>query len=101
MPQHEPARYHNAEQWFATPLGEYMLEREQTYFDRAVADIFGYNALQLGMPELDFLRASRITLRCKMAPDGAVDLRADFRDLPIASNSIDLMLLPHVLEFSQ
>ena len=23
-----------------------------------------------------------------------------FRDLPIASNSIDLLLLPHVLEFS-
>jgi SAM-dependent methyltransferase len=27
-------------------------------------------------------------------------LRADFRDLPLASNSADLIVLPHVLEFS-
>ena len=27
-------------------------------------------------------------------------MRADFRDLPIASNSADLVVLPHVLEFS-
>ena len=31
------------------------------------------------------------------APAG---LRTDFRDLPIASNSIDLVVLPHALEFS-
>jgi SAM-dependent methyltransferase len=101
MPQHEPACLQGAEEWFATPLGQYLLEREHAYFDRAVADVFGYNALQLGMPYVDFLRASRITLRCKVAPGGPVDLRGDFRDLPIASNSVDLVLLPHVLEFSQ
>ena len=28
-------------------------------------------------------------------------MRADFRDLPIASNSADLVLLPHVLEFAE
>ena len=47
-------------QWMETPLGQYLLQREQSYFDGVVADIFGYNAFQLGMPELEFLRASRI-----------------------------------------
>ncbi|TMI05119.1 MAG: SAM-dependent methyltransferase, partial [Betaproteobacteria bacterium] len=28
--------------WFATPLGRYLLEREQAYFDRTLADIFGF-----------------------------------------------------------
>jgi SAM-dependent methyltransferase len=88
-------------EWFSTPLGAYLVEHEQSYFDRAVADIFGYNALQLGMPELDLLRTSRIPLRCRVGPAGAVNLRADFRDLPIASNSADLVLLPHVLEFAE
>ncbi len=54
----------------------------------------------MGLPEYDFLRASRIPFKFRVAPRGAVDLRADFFDLPIASNSIDLLLLPHALEFS-
>ncbi|OGA38792.1 MAG: methyltransferase type 11 [Betaproteobacteria bacterium RIFCSPLOWO2_12_FULL_62_13] len=90
-----------AEEWLATPLGQYLLAREQDYFDRAVADLFGYNAFQLGMVEHDLLRASRIPLRVHVDLSGAVQVRADFRDLPIASNSADLVLLPHVLEFSE
>jgi len=88
-------------EWFATPLGRYLLECEHKYVDAAVADVFGFNALQLGLPEQDFLRASRIPLKCRIAPSGPVALRADFRDLPIASNSVDLLLLPHALEFSE
>ncbi|HZN23104.1 MAG TPA: methyltransferase domain-containing protein [Burkholderiales bacterium] len=88
-------------EWLDTPLGQYLLEREQAYYDRAVADVFGYNAFQLGMPELELLRASRIPLRCRVATHGDADLSADFRDLPIATNSADLVLLPHVLEFAE
>ena len=91
----------NVEEWLETPLGRYLAEREQRYFDDAVADIFGYNAFQVGMPEIDLLRASRIPLRVRVGPAGAVDMRADFRDLPIASSSADLVLLPHVLEFAE
>ena len=87
--------------WLTTPLGQYLLAREQAYIDRTVADIFGYNALQLGLPQFDLLRASRITSRLRADPSGPAELRADFRDLPIASSSIDLVVLPHVLEFSE
>jgi len=98
-----PANSHwrDASEWFATPLGRYLLERERPYFDRSVADVFGYNAFQLGLTGLDLLRASRILLRCRVDLDSAAELRADFRDLPIASNSADLMVLPHVLDFSE
>jgi SAM-dependent methyltransferase len=87
--------------WSESPLGRYFIEREQRYFDDVVADVFGYNAFQLGLPELDLLRASRIPLRCRAGPAGAVHMRTDLRDLPIASNSVDLVLLPHVLEFDE
>ena len=87
--------------WIETPLGQYLLEREQDYFDRAVADVFGYNAFQLGMPQVALLRASRIPLRARIAPEGGVDMRADFRDLALASASADLVVLPHVLEFAE
>ena len=88
-------------QWLASPLGQYLIDREHAFFDGAVTDIFGYNAFQLGMSEIDFLRASRIVLRCRVDSNGTAGLRADFRDLPVASNTADLILLPHTLEFSQ
>ena len=90
----------SAAAWITTPLGRYVLESELKYVDETVADVFGFNALQLGLPEHDFLRASRIPLKCRVAPAGPAGLHARFRDLPIASNSVDLLLLPHVLEFS-
>lgn len=90
-----------ATEWLASSPGQYIVAREQAYFDEAVADIFGYHALQLGLEQVDLLRASRIPLRVQAGPQGAVGLRADFRDLPIDSNSVDLMVLPHTLEFSE
>ena len=39
--------------WLQSPAGRYLLEWEQAQFDRAVADIFGYHALQVGLPQLD------------------------------------------------
>ncbi len=89
------------EDWFATPLGAYVLERESAYFDQALADVFGFNAAQLGLPRRDFLRASRMPLRFVVAPEDGAQVRADFRELPLAGGSIDLVVMPHVLEFSE
>lgn len=46
--------------WLKTPSGEYLLAWEREQFDEAVSDIFGYHAIQLGLPELDALRANRM-----------------------------------------
>ena len=86
--------------WFETPLGQYLLARERDYYEGVVADIFGYNALQCGLTGIDLLAGSRIPSRWCIGSEGSVALRTDFRDLPIAANSIDLVVLPHVLEFS-
>lgn len=49
--------------WFRTPQGRYLLDWERAQLDRVVADIFGYHALQLGLPALDALRANRMPHR--------------------------------------
>ena len=49
--------------WFGTPPGRYLLAWEQERYDELVADIFGYHALQLGMPGLQALRANRMPHR--------------------------------------
>ncbi|MDP3605203.1 MAG: SAM-dependent methyltransferase, partial [Polaromonas sp.] len=46
--------------WFRTPPGEYLLAWERERFDQAVADMFGYHALQLGLPEIAALRSNRM-----------------------------------------
>ncbi|MBU1689658.1 MAG: class I SAM-dependent methyltransferase [Gammaproteobacteria bacterium] len=94
------------DEWIATPLGRYLIEREQTYFDQVVADIFGFNALQIGFAQSDLLRANRMQTRFAAASQfseyGKVEIKllTEPGCLPIASQSIDLLLLPHVLEFS-
>ena len=86
--------------WFETPLGQHVLYREQRYFDHAVSDVFGFNAVQVGLPQIDFLRNSRIPLRVTCAVEQTAGVRADPMFLPFESQSLDLLLLPHVLEFS-
>ena len=87
--------------WLQTPQGRYLLEWEQAAFDRMVADVFGYYALQVGMTDLDFLRANRMPFRFRCMASGPAEVLANEFELPFASASLDLVLLPHVLEFSR
>jgi len=86
--------------WFETPLGRYLLDQERAYLDDVTPDIFGFHALQVGLPEMDLLGESRIAHRMRVAPEGHPDLYAQFHELPFATQSIDLVVLPHVLEFT-
>lgn len=86
--------------WFATPTGSYLLAREQAYFDRTVSDIFGYYALQIGLPDFDFLVQNRIPTRWTLDYDPPAKVIADPHYLPFPENSLDLVVLPHALEFT-
>lgn len=87
------------ESWLETPAGRRVLAWEQQRIDAAVEDVFGFYALQLGMPQRDFLRANRIPLRQRAGSETAVDIRCQLTALPFAAQSVDLVILPHVLEF--
>ncbi len=98
--------------WFNTPAGEYAKAWEQARLDELTADIFGFNAVQLGLPQIDALAANRMPNRWvtdSMLPapgvpyavgERQVVLVHDFAELPFASQSLDLVVLPHVLEFA-
>lgn len=92
--------------WFATPPGRYLLAWEQAQFDQAVTDLFGYHALQLGLPELAALRANRMPHRWLALPESVSDpgpgvaLVTHAAALPFSASSLDLLVLPHTLEFS-
>lgn len=86
--------------WLQTPQGKYILEWEQARFDQMVADIFGFNAVQIGLPQCDCLRANRMPLRFLYDADPPAAVIGDSHHLPLAGNSVDLVVLPHVLEFA-
>lgn len=95
--------------WLDSPPGRYLLAWEQERHDELVADIFGYHALQLGLPQLSGLRANRMQhrwLAVNAATEGMAegaappDLWADAVQLPFESASLDLVLMPHTLELS-
>jgi SAM-dependent methyltransferase len=87
--------------WFSTPQGSYVLDWEIAQFDSAVDDVFGFRAVQIGLPEVDFLRQNRIQFRFTLALEPGAALAADPLQLPLASQSVDLLALPHVLEFHE
>ncbi len=109
--------------WLRTPPGQCLLRWEQQQIDHAVTDVFGYHALQLGLPSLQGLRANRMPHRW-LATEGQAaepvtapppvdeDLRSlpmesgaalqcDFDALPFPNQSLDLVVLPHALELSR
>lgn len=88
-------------EWFASEQGSYVLTREQDYFDHTVTDIFGFNAMQMGFPEHDFLRNSRMPLRFTSGNQRGNDVRLCCDELPFDCDSLDMVLLPHVLEFAE
>lgn len=87
--------------WLETPQGRYLLEWEQARLDATVADIFGYNAVQIGLPGIDYLRANRMPFRFACGRWGDVEVVARSDELPFATASLDLVVLPHVLEFAR
>lgn len=85
--------------WLETPLGRYVIGREQAIFDRALPDLFGFYALQMGVAGAPLLQSSRVTHRFTMAWDTDAGLLAEPDQLPFAENQFDVIVMPHTLEF--
>jgi SAM-dependent methyltransferase len=93
--------------WLSSPAGAYLLDWEQSQIDDVVVDIFGYHALQLGMPELEGLRANRMPHQWLASPEPdsvlptqTLNFAAHSVALPFQADSLDLLVMPHSLELS-
>jgi len=104
--------------FLASAPGRYVLRWEQEHLGRTVADVFGYHAVQLGIPEIDTLSENRMPLRlcvsdrvvdpgtawasgARLGSGRSVSVITRYEELPFAAQSIDLVVMPHVLEFAQ
>lgn len=109
-------------EWFRSPCGQLLLEAEQALLNESLPEFFGYHAMQISMDEgADLLQASpihhRLSLLSRVAPSeltpveltpgvhgGRIGnrllLSTHFDSLPFENDSIDVIILHHVLEFS-
>lgn len=87
------------DEWLRTPRGRYLLAWEMQQCDRMVADLFGFHAVQIGVGGEDFLRNNRIPFKFRYGHGAAASVAGRSDELPFASQSLDLVVLPHVLEF--
>lgn len=111
--------------WFASPAGQRVLKLEQAWFDQRLANCFGFHAVQMGSAVHHALRLNRMPHRWLMLDDaehldpgrfgGPGDVHeaiallqgsltgsflGDFDAVPLASSSVDLVVLPHTLEWA-
>ena len=90
--------------WLESRLGRALLRQEARIVEEALDGVFGESCLQLGLwgEPRGFLRFTR-TQRCSLVATAAAEGVAaigDMHRLPVASDSIDAVLLPHTLDFT-
>lgn len=91
------------QKWFGHGLGEEVSRIETGHLDELLDTLFGYHLIQLGRPSDAKLFANsrighRVIIDSRLSDEAGVGTYSDFAALPLASDSIDLFLLPHTLE---
>lgn len=96
------------DQWYQTQLGRKVEACEQELLDAVLSNLFGYQLLQVGnVEQVAFLANSRISHR--MVMDVCNNLASTTKScfhgqpqaMPVCTDSLDVVLLPHILEFSE
>ncbi|WP_428603242.1 class I SAM-dependent methyltransferase [Sedimenticola sp.] len=104
----KPPSTDDLRRWFGTTPGRELLAMELDCLEQLLSECFGYYLLQVGCLglQMDPLRMSRIKSQVVLVPReedafGAQCVVSDPQYLPIASDSIDTVLLSHTLDFSK
>ncbi len=93
--------------WYCSPLGRELAEQEAQCLERMLRDIFGYYLLQVGGGAglSEAIRGSQVR-RHILLPAAAAHYTLGLQTvaapdrLPIAADSVDVVVLPHTLEFA-
>lgn len=103
---------HRLRAWYEGRLGQLLLECERRELDEVLANLFGYYLLQVGaVMDAYLLESSRIRHQlvvdsawpaepCRAWPGQVASLCGRPQQLPVQSDSVDVVLLAHTLEFA-
>ena len=96
----------NFQDWLTRCPGSLMVDAERVHLDQVLPDLFGYHLVQVGrLAGSNLLSKSRILDRVLIEVDGDSSparypvVHGDASALPIESDGVDVVVMPHVLEF--
>lgn len=102
-------RYHTLQHWnqwlSVAPVGLRLLNAEVNCIKNLLANHYGKHCALVGVPsQKSLLEANKLPIRTLISPiterhARSGEVEADVHELPIFSGSIDLVILPHTLEF--
>jgi SAM-dependent methyltransferase len=99
-----PAAYQALTAWYETPLGQHLWREERRLVDKALNRRFGYHLLQLGCADLVLHDASPMGHKFSFCPHVGISQQhpavARGEAIPLANDSVDLVLLHHALDFT-
>ena len=87
-------------EWYKSPLGQYLFADLKAMMEPVLATSFGYHSLQIGCTShaSPLLESCRVRHHFNLGNHIAdVDLRAHASLLPVANDSVDLIILMHCL----
>lgn len=94
-------------EWFGQQPGRAYLQQEKAALHDLLPKLFGYYLIQLGMAGAldDAMEECRVGSCLVLGADESsapvrLDAQINFPQLPIATESVDAVLLPHTLDFS-
>lgn len=106
MPIVQNLTYDAIRPWYDSLLGELVCYQEACELDKMLAKCFGFYLLQVGGPYCPrWLEQCPIQQHLWLNPQESKNsvnstIAADLETLPFSANSLDCVLLPHVLEFT-
>ncbi|MEM7401178.1 MAG: methyltransferase domain-containing protein [Pseudomonadota bacterium] len=89
--------------WYATPAGQILYNELVETLNNLLPSLFGYHALQIGglADELDLISSSTIGQKIYMTLNSKRgSLASSPLALPFSQDTLDLIVLPHTLDFS-
>jgi len=102
--------WHQLFDWFESRVGIQLAKTEKSVLDTILPDLFGYYLVALAHPlQADKFAASRVSRRILMnicaqdyhPPLQPTGFQGEVHRLPLQTDSVDVLVLPHILEFSR
>jgi SAM-dependent methyltransferase len=100
-----PGFYKAMHSWYQTPLGERLLQSESALLEHCLPRRFGYHLLQIGCADVSMFKSSPIGHKFSITHDrgeqpGTSGIVARGEAIPLTSESVDMVLLHHALDYS-
>jgi len=92
--------------WYQTVAGQNLLRQENSLINKGIEGLFGYHLVMLGALDYELGMSGspishKIVMNDEQLQHGVLHLQGSQYALPLQTDSVDVVVMPHLLEYSQ